>query len=552
MISSISNAEQNQEPRAHNIMQRQLSSPVQLPPMSANHQHQPDEDYCDPHGIDLIPEDKDILENELGDYSPVAKNSSDVTIRNDNHDNHPHDNDRTTQQQRRPSVTERVTSPYPMRAGSFPESASMILEHQNNNQEMVAPIMSSASQPPSDFATGGIGIRAISAAGTNQNNKLFSKKQWNQNVMKGDLPINASGTNLNVFLRGDRRHSLSPTMNELLTSPKYKSIDSGTSGSASNKGSPRGNLKSNSSSTSIPKATATSASDKKRLVDQFYNANVKPSTSSSRGSSSLDLSSMFRNANNDMALLPVTGESKLRYQASGDTSSEMTENSSNETESTMSGKLNDESFVNILNEGGFKFNYDSSRLMQDEELMNYLLNIDTMLDSNPEDSLKPFEQLGSIMSGISEKILIKSTLEITNPDNNNKIGTSLDELEGLLNYLDNLKSQTQQLMTHLIENRTSISKKYQNEINENINRMSQVSAQLEGLENKLNLIKDKITEQKAVISHEMMERLDLLERVNRQMQVYSKESSSRKFMQVNITIAVFILVFGIYYGYSKG
>ena len=36
----------------------------------------------------------------------------------------------------------------------------------------------------------------------------------------------------------------------------------------------------------------------------------------------------------------------------------------------------------ILNKGGFKFKYDPNQLVQDKELVNYLLNIDNILDHN--------------------------------------------------------------------------------------------------------------------------------------------------------------------------
>ena len=44
--------------------------------------------------------------------------------------------------------------------------------------------------------------------------------------------------------------------------------------------------------------------------------------------------------------------------------------------------LDDEIMDDILNKGGFKFKYDPNQLVQDKELVNYLLNIDNILDHN--------------------------------------------------------------------------------------------------------------------------------------------------------------------------
>lgn len=449
-----------------------------------------------------------------------------------NHTGNPHDNHPQHEQ-----FSIETTQPYPLRMESYRDSTTseplLLLDHDDMSIILL----------PNGYhdGSGSVGLK--------------------YRPTRPVMDVNASGTNLNVFLRGDRRHSLSPPMNDLLAGGGSGSGSGGSSGGVKKL------TKGFGSSASLARYAAGAATttgtggsssggvggDKKRLVDQFYNSSLRK-VGGGAGGSSAELSSLFRNGGVDT--LGLNGESKLRY-INGDVNEslqesefEMNGNESTRFDEVMDRgrELDDEIFMNILNEGGFKFNYDASRLFEDEELMNYLLNIDSMIDVDPEDSSKPFDQLGNVMANIGEKFNDKSI----SPSEHGKIGHSLDELNSLERYLSNLHAQTQQLMNHLVANRVVIQQKYQNEINENINRITQISNQLQGLEDKLNQIRDRITKHKLGISNEMMQRLNLLERVNRQMQAYSQESSSRKFMQVNIAIAVILLMIAVYYGYTRG
>ncbi|RLV93144.1 hypothetical protein JA1_002676 [Spathaspora sp. JA1] len=377
---------------------------------------------------------------------------------------------------------------------------------------------------------------------SNSPTPMHPKKQhWKVgDSKKKDILNNASGTNLNVFLRGDRRHSLTPcTKSELLDSPKITpklmmTTPSNTNVSLNTNLGTSSSMRSTNSNMKV-NGTFSGSTDKNRLVDQFYRPNIK---GTHKASSSVDLTNFFRS---NIELTP----GKRKWMNDFDA---MDLNS--ETPFKPETKLTDELFHDILNQGGFKFEFDRELFLEDDELINFVLNIDTILDEYPHDVKKPYEQLERIMTSMADKVVIKSkNVLLRDQPTKNK---SLDELESLEQYLADLKLQTQDLTTQLSNNRELIRSKYREEINNNINKLNQVSEQLKVLEERSNSFKERITEENMAMSQDMIEKLELLENINIRMREYSRVKKSRRVKQLQVFISVAVVVFlAFYYGYKR-
>ncbi|EGW34809.1 uncharacterized protein SPAPADRAFT_47888 [Spathaspora passalidarum NRRL Y-27907] len=359
--------------------------------------------------------------------------------------------------------------------------------------------------------------------------KLYKKQPRRESLAKKkDMLNNASGTNLNMFLRGDRRQSWTGAKPELMDSPKINSKLMMTSASNNTSLGTSSSMKS-----TISSGKLNGISDKNRLVDQFYRPNVKLHN---RAHSSVDLASIFKSS---IELTP----GKRRWM----NDSEMMESTSGSTLNHESA-LTDESFNEILNQGGFKFEFDREMLVQDDELINFVLNIDTILDEYPQDTNRPYEQLERIMTSMTDKLEIKfKNILLRHQPTKNK---SLEELDSVEKYLHGLKLQTAELITQLNNNRELIRSKYREEINVNINKLTHVTAQLKGLEKRSNAFKEKITEENMVMSQDMIEKLELLENINLRMREYSRIRKARRFRRVQMLLSIGVVIFlAIYYGH---
>lgn len=368
--------------------------------------------------------------------------------------------------------------------------------------------------------------------------------------LKKSLLKNSSGTNLNVYRRGNRRHSLTNTpITELLNSPKLKNttniglLDS-RYGTKSN------NKNGNASGSSTP-----SLLDKKnRLVDQFYNSNRITSPNSRADLPSLlkehsQLSKIQSTQQTSAPLSTPVAERRMFHWK--EDSIEPKEAIDRHSLNNNSFLLSDDAVNNTLNTGGFGFNYDHNQIIEDDELLNYLLNIDNIIDHRTDGNANPsktFDELNKIMSNIADKTLTKSRAilisdKMDKPD-------ALKELERIENYLQDLKITTNELAHSLNSNLSGVTDEYKNEIREKVIRLNKVSDELKELEDKSNRYKEEIKKQKSSNMNQMIENLDFLDEINKNLQKHSAIKKKRLIIQINIICGVVILVFSIYYAYK--
>ncbi|KAL6453185.1 hypothetical protein SBY92_005416 [Candida maltosa Xu316] len=331
---------------------------------------------------------------------------------------------------------------------------------------------------------------------------------------------------------------MSNPINELLTSPKLKN--------GASPATPDNKLFKNGTSTSTTPANV----PKNRLVDQFYNTGRITSSTNSK----LDLPSLYKDSvsksPSHQQLLPPQGtpsseRNNFHWKNGGGATDELTDESIDKND----GEINDTIIENILNNGGFQFNYDHNQIIEDDDLVNYLLNIDSVIDHrNDKSTKKPFEQLDKIMTNLSDKALLKSRQILFNKNLFSAPVDSLTELNNLDDYLVNMKKNVDELAETLRKNMFSITMGYKDEIHDNVQRLNKVSEELKLLEKKSNMFKEKINEQKSINFRKMMDSLDILDDVNKRMNDYCKVKKSRLIMKVNIFLAIVILGMSIYYG----
>lgn len=444
---------------------------------------------------------------------------------------------------------------------------SLCLEVNNNNKKNNGHFLSGTSTPP-DTMYNYNGLPTVYSSLENNNNKL-PRKQFNLHLqqvppqlqvqltqshnLQRSLLANSSATNLNAYLRGNRRYSSSGNsnpINDLLTSPKF--------------------IKSNRFNSPIPPSTPTTTAQtspitngnptidqKNRLVDQFYNSGRITSPGSR-----VDLSNMHK----ETLLISPTQQSFSKV------STPKSERKFNWKEDSLEPRddltdfsptppleknhnLNDEIMDDILNKGGFKFKYDANQLVQDKELVNYLLNIDNILDHNENThDMKnrkdtSLSELNKAMSNLYDTTLLKSK-KILIPHKNDHFD-SLTELNHLKRYLEELHNSIDSLGRSLGANRNKVRESYKDKIDDNIARLNLVSKELETLETKANLFRDKISQQKSNTTNQMMETITILTDVNNKMKKYSIIKRNRIIVEVNVVLGLLVLIVSIYYGYKN-
>ncbi|KAK6456103.1 uncharacterized protein RJT20DRAFT_127898 [Scheffersomyces xylosifermentans] len=314
---------------------------------------------------------------------------------------------------------------------------------------------------------------------------------------------------------------------------------------------------------SKPLVTTTSESDKKRLVDQFYNS-VNESAPVSRSTSATELESFFK-ANAKKAHSP-TAEKALKWMETPSHEPEAKGIKPLKSKSPIN--FTDEKFNNIINSGGFSFPTNSLKLIEDEELTNYLLNIDTIIEDISKDNEALFakgkigpdgrhhphvpnkeslEPLSRIMRSLSSTLAEKSKL-ILLEEGDSQMET-LEQLNALSRYLSGLSRSTNELREQLVSNREEIKSKYQSNITDSLNRLRDLSDELNNLENKLTKIKHKVNESKSIMSREMADKIDVLEYINDRFKEHSTEKRNLRFKQLNIGLAVLVVVVSVYFTY---
>ncbi|KAK6198710.1 uncharacterized protein RJT21DRAFT_115667 [Scheffersomyces amazonensis] len=459
-----------------------------------------------------------------------------------------------------------------------------------------------------------------SSSGSSNNRNLYNfQSARNPNVISSMTPRkygNVSSTNLSSNSTNNTNSTTNNNNNNNSNSNgNGNSINTGPSTS-------NNNININNSTSSIGLSMLNSSStDKKRLVDQFYNANANESSNpSSRVASSLDIKNLVNLTGNNNIILEkemdindngmhgsennnlikennnikeeiIDGDTSFAVSptpvihpsgnGSGNYSNLSSLNASPSLE--VSGRkddldsnvfkldksrttnngipingINDEIFGEIIRNGGFKYDARVGNMINEDHMLGYLKLHELILRDEDEDEVKDdkennlpkqmgFQRFNKQLKSMTQE-LIQQSQEISE---NAEIQSNLNDLKSLDEYLDKLNIQTKELMNQLITNKEDLKSNYQRDINDSINRLNDISLQLTSLETRLTILKDKINQDKLVMSREMIDKLQVLEFVDERFKDYMVVSSIRRFKRVNITISVIVVLFGIYMYYYR-
>lgn len=280
---------------------------------------------------------------------------------------------------------------------------------------------------------------------------------------------------------------------------------------------------------STPYKIASSEKDKKRLVEQFYNTFNDTIVSQPND---VDISAFLRHSNLSSANGSPTLEKSIDFDR---------------------GVNKDKEFSDLVNYGGLTFRPFDQHLINDENLTNYLLNIDTFtndLQKENKDGKRSLEPLSNVIEQVQRSLLEPLHKSMSkSSDHSIEALRALEDLENLGTYIKNLHESTNVLLEELQKGKTLLKEKYKREISENIERLNQFIASLEQLEHKLDTIKNKISANKEFMANSLNEKIAVLEFVNHRYIQHSKEMRYRRLKQLNIGLAALVVILGIYYYY---
>ncbi|ODV80825.1 uncharacterized protein CANTADRAFT_20388 [Suhomyces tanzawaensis NRRL Y-17324] len=281
--------------------------------------------------------------------------------------------------------------------------------------------------------------------------------------------------------------------------------------------------------------------DRKRLVDQFYNA-INESTG---GVSSSDLG-LKRGQVTPAGVTPVPSS---MHSPIAEQTFRFVEQVGEETRtSSLKQGLSSDKLNQVLRNGGFTYNPSSKRMVRDGELTDYMLNIDNI---SAELSKREFEGLSLLQAlvQITGRIAEGVHLAQTPLDDSDGPLQSLADLHQLKQYLTSLRTDTLELTQKLTHNREILRTGYRTDINDSVGRLHELLGELTLLENRLNGIKDKINVDKTVMSQEMLEKLEILELIDNRFTEHSRVTRNRRFKQLNISLTVAVVIVSLYFGF---
>ncbi|KAI5961204.1 uncharacterized protein KGF55_004129 [Candida pseudojiufengensis] len=219
-------------------------------------------------------------------------------------------------------------------------------------------------------------------------------------------------------------------------------------------------------------------------------------------------------------------------------------------------KASEDLVFSILNNGGFSFQYDVKHVIEDDKLVNYLINIDNIIDdymksknsnhsNNQNLNDDAMNQLTKIISSISDKIMMKSKLLIHSKSN--PIKMSILQLNIISNYLINLNLDIKNLKNYLITNLENTKNENKEIIIKSLNKLDNINENLINFENKSNFYKDKISNSKNYMNDEINKKIKLLESINIKIQNQKNLNKTKNYLKLNCLIIIgFILFVGVW------
>lgn len=323
--------------------------------------------------------------------------------------------------------------------------------------------------------------------------------------------------------------------------------------------------------------TTTSDKGKQLLIDQFYNAinekNLATGSPIGHGNGGsggsnyyfADAGDEYISSENSPKVRPESGVFGGGIITPMVLSGHGAESGGNMGSTGSTQPLLDSTFKDILKQGGTKYLSMDYSLLNDEELVTYLLNIDNIvtreaydqkmhvhqnsnnqqqLEQIQDDPLKPVE---IILTNLSNVVTESIQKQIVTPMETDKTKSQIEQLR---NYVVRLQHETEKLATELKSNKEITKTKYQNEINLNVEKLKNLTTTLEELETRLNKLKDQISSNKSKMNTDITQKLKVLEHIDKRMIAYTADSKERRIKLVSTTFAVLILLISVWWGLS--
>ncbi|CAH2352702.1 hypothetical protein CLIB1423_07S05578 [[Candida] railenensis] len=350
-------------------------------------------------------------------------------------------------------------------------------------------------------------------------------------------------------------------------------------------------------SSSVPKTpinstTTTSDKGKKLLIDQFYNSineaqNISSANIANNTNTGSNSSNTINNSNNNSSSTSPNVKNNISSNNSNvDLNSTNTSgngiminssnnNSNNNLRNLFSAfarnqqsvgekgnvALTEETFRQILRQGGARYITIDSNLLNDDDLATYLLNFDSVVTgealepitppvdqhknvSMDRDQLKPIERIVSDLTNTMDKNIRKS---LSTPSSSSSANISNIQIARLKNYVLQLQKETTTLADELVANKDATTKKYHNEVNSNVSKLKDLLQTLEQLESRLNASKTKISSNKAKMNLDIEEKLQTLEYIDKRIIEYTREAKERKMKMFSVISSVAVVLISIWW-----
>ncbi|CCG22652.1 hypothetical protein CORT_0B09480 [Candida orthopsilosis Co 90-125] len=218
---------------------------------------------------------------------------------------------------------------------------------------------------------------------------------------------------------------------------------------------------------------------------------------------------------------------------------------------------------NVLSNGGFRFEYDTKHVIEDDKLVNYLINIDNVLEElekrkhhhssyrrkHVSTTDEQYGDLIKILTTISEKVLIKTRALIYAKTNPAK--ATILQLDLVSQYLRTLHDSMHQLRQDLVAKLSQTRDNNKSVISDNLSKLNEIDSNLNNLEATTNRYKDKIMQQKQLMKNEVNDKLNLLEEINKSIHMHNQNKRNKRIIRLNVVFAGLVVLVGIYLGVMR-
>lgn len=297
------------------------------------------------------------------------------------------------------------------------------------------------------------------------------------------------------------------------------------------------------------------ATDKKLLVEQFYSSVNEPK---SRANVKAD--------QQQIQLQQQQQQQKQQQQAKDELIDELT-SKEYEVSKKKELKFKNASFDDSFTQGELVYLPLDNHIIRNDNLTNYLLNIDLVTNEilhqknqdahshynirgidTSEENENNLQPLLNILDNVTTTLKSDLHQEISKKNGKIEVPPSIVQLEKLSSRLTDIHSSITEVFDNLYQQREDIKGKYRDKINQNVNKLLELVISLESLETRLSDAKNEIKQNKQIMSSELIEKFETLEYIDKKFDNHTKLTRNRRFKQLNISLAVLVVLFSIYMG----